>query len=168
MLGCLLSPMHRWSPLLVLLVACASGSDATRPDAHGATASPATSGSSGGPNLYERLGRRPGIDAVMHTFVGNVGRDRRINVRFMFVDMDVLQAHLTDQICAAAGGPCTYAGREMKALHAPMHVRAGEFDAMGEDMVAALRTHGVPERETHELLAIVASTRDAIVEPEAR
>ncbi len=156
--------MHRWSPLLVLLVACASGSDAARPDAH----APATFGTSGGPSLYERLGRRPGIDTVMHTFVGNVGRDRRINVRFMFVDMDVLQAHLTDQICAASGGPCAYTGREMKVLHAPMHVRAAEFDAMGEDMLAALKTHGVPEHETKELLAIVASTREAIVEPEGR
>lgn len=156
--------MHRWSPLLVLLVACASGSDAARSDTHAT----ATSGTPGGPSLYERLGRRPGIDAVMHTFVSNVGRDKRVNVRFMFADLEVLQTHLTDQICAASGGPCTYTGREMKALHAPMHVRPAEFDAMGEDMVAALKTHGVPERETKELLAIVASTRDAIVEPEPR
>lgn len=152
--------MRRWSPLLVLLVACASGFETTR--------SPSTAGSAGGPSLYERLGRRPGIDAVMHTFVGNVGRDKRINVRFLFVDMDVLQAHLTDQVCAASGGPCTYAGRAMKPLHAPMHVRGAEFDAMGEDMIAALKTHSVPERETKELLAIVVSTRADIVEPEAK
>ncbi len=157
--------MHRWSPLLVLLVACASGSEATRP---AVPASAAASSVATGPSLYERLGRRPGIDAVMHTFVGNVGRDRRINLRFMFVDMDVLQSHLTDQVCAASGGPCTYAGRAMKSLHAPMHVRAAEFDAMGEDLVSALKTHAVPERETKELLAIIASTRGDIVDLEAR
>ena len=156
--------MYRWSPLLVLLVACASGSEATRPDAHGGSAPAAADG----PSLYERLGRRPGIDAVMHTFVVNVGRDKRINVRFMFVDMDVLQAHLTDQICAASGGPCAYAGRAMKPLHAPMRVRPAEFDAMGEDLIAALKTNGVPERETQELLAIIVSTRSDIVEPESK
>jgi hemoglobin len=154
--------MRRWMPLLALLVACASGSEATR------TATGSSSSSAGGPSLYDRLGRRPGIDVVMHTFVGNIGRDKRINVRFMFVDMDVLQAHLTDQVCAASGGPCTYAGRAMKPLHAPMHVRAAEFDAMGEDLIAALKTHAVPERETKELLAIVASTRPDIVEPESK
>ena len=159
--------MPRWSPFLVLLVACASGSEATRPDAHGGSA-PAAASPAGGPSLYERLGRRPGIDAVMHTFVGNVGRDKRINVRFMFVDMDVLQAHLTDQVCAASGGPCPYTGRAMKPLHATMHVRGAEFDAMGEDMVAALKTNGVPERETKELLAIIVSTRADIVDPEAK
>jgi hemoglobin len=163
-LGFLPLLMRRWTPLLALLVACASGSEASR----STSASGASSSSAGGPSLYERLGRRPGIDSVVHTFVGNVGRDKRINVRFMFVDLDLLQTHLTDQICAASGGPCTYAGRAMKPLHAPMHVRAAEFDAMGEDLVAALKTHAVPERETQELLAIIASTRADIVEPEAR
>jgi hemoglobin len=153
--------MRRWTPLLALLVACASGSEASRPS--GTTASTA-----GGPSLYERLGRRPGIDVVVHTFVDNIGRDKRINVRFMFVDMDVLQAHLTDQICSASGGPCTYAGRAMKPLHAPMRVRPAEFDAMGEDLVAALKTHSVPEREQKELLAIIVSTRADIVEPESK
>jgi hemoglobin len=155
--------MRRWTPLLALLVACASGSEASR--SAGASGS---SSSTGGPSLYDRLGGRPGIDSVVHTFVGNIGRDKRINVRFMFVDMDVLQAHLTDQICAASGGPCTYAGRAMKPLHAPMHVRSAEFDAMGEDLVAALKTHAVPERETKELLAIIVSTRADIVEPESK
>jgi len=164
-LGFLLLLMRRWTPLLALLVACASGSEASRSTSASGSSS---SSSAGGPSLYERLGRRPGIDSVVHTFVGNIGRDKRINVRFMFVDLDLLQIHLTDQICAASGGPCAYAGRAMKPLHAPMHVRAAEFDAMGEDLVAALKTHGVPERETQELLAIIASTRADIVEPEAR
>jgi hemoglobin len=100
--------------------------------------------------------------------VGNIGRDKRVNVRFLFVDLDVLQAHLTDQICAASGGPCTYTGRAMKPLHAPMRVRGAEFDALGEDLIAALKTHSVPERETKELLAIVVSTRDDIVDPELK
>jgi len=161
--------MRLCSPLLALLVACASGSEATRADARPAPpAAPPASAPASGPSLYERLGRRPGIDAVMHTFVTTVARDRRINVRFLLVDMDLLQAHLTDQVCAASGGPCIYAGREMKVLHAPMHVRGAEFDAMGEDMVAALKANGVPERESQELLAIVGSTRAAIVDPEAR
>jgi hemoglobin len=110
------------------------------------------------------VGGRPALEAVVHTFIGNVGRDERVNVRFLLTDLDALQRHLTDQLCAASGGPCTYSGRPMKALHAPMHVRAAEFDAMTEDLVATLRTHAVPERESKELLAIIASTRPDIVE----
>ncbi len=150
-------PMRRWSPLLLLLAACASGTDAVRPAVSATSAN-------GSASLYQRLGARPAIEAVMHTFVANVGRDERVNVRFLFTDLDALQTHLTDQICAASGGPCTYSGRPMKALHAPLHIRAAEFDAMAEDLVAALRSHSVPERESKELLAIVASTRSDIVE----
>jgi hypothetical protein len=49
-----------------------------------------------------------------------------------------------------------------------MRVRGAEFDAMAEDLVAALRTHGVPQRESQELLAVVALHRADIVDPEAR
>jgi len=56
----------------------------------------------------------------------------------------------------------------MKPLHAPMHVRGAEFDAMGEDMIAALKANGVPERETKEVIAVVVSTRGDIVDPEAK
>ena len=45
--------MRRWTPLLALLVACASGSEATRT----ATASGSASTGAGGPTLYDRLGR---------------------------------------------------------------------------------------------------------------
>ena len=43
-----------------------------------------------------------------------------------------------------------------------------EFDALCEDLIAALKTHAVPERETKELLTIVVSTRDDIVDPELK
>jgi hypothetical protein len=39
---------------------------------------------------------------------------------------------------------------------------------MAEDLAAALKTHGVPARESQELLTLVASTRADIVDAEAR
>jgi hypothetical protein len=68
-------PMRRWSPLLLLLAACASGTDAVRPAVSATSAN-------GSASLYQRLGARPAIEAVMHTFVANVGRDERVNVLF--------------------------------------------------------------------------------------
>jgi len=159
--------MRRWSPLLALLVACASAGDPGRAatSSSGAVGSPSPSS---GPSLYQRLGGRPAIDAVVNTFVANVGRDPRVNVRFLLTDLDDLKLHLSEQICEGSGGPCKYRGRPMKALHAPMRVRGAEFDAMAEDLAAALKTHGVPARESQELLTLVASTRADIVDAEAR
>jgi hemoglobin len=156
--------MRRWSPLLALVAACASAGDPGR----AGTSSTASAGAAAGPSLYQRLGGRPAIDAVVDTFVANVGRDPRVNVRFLLTDLDALKLHLSEQICEASGGPCKYRGRPMKALHAPMKVRGAEFDAMAEDLAAALKTLGVPARESQEVLTLVASTRADIVDAEAR
>ena len=45
-----------------------------------------------------------------------------------------------------------------------MHVQNAEFDAMAEDLVAALKTHGIGAAEQKELLAAVGSMRPDIVE----
>jgi hemoglobin len=156
--------MRCWSPLLALLAAAC----ATPGNPPAATAASTGSATPGGPTLYQRLGGRPAIDAVVDTFVTNVGKDPRVNVRFLLTDLDALKLHLSEQICEGSGGPCKYRGRPMKALHAPMKVRGAEFDAMAEDLAAALKTLDVPARESQEVLALVASTRADIVDAEAR
>ncbi len=144
---------------LSLLPACAAAPAA--PDGAPAQSAPAPSA---GPTLYQRLGGRDVIDAFVATFVANVGRDSRIQLRFLFTDLDSLRGHLSAQICEAAGGPCKYTGRPMKPGHAGMHVQNAEFDAMAEDLLAALKAHGIGAAEQQELLAAVGSMRPDIVE----
>jgi hemoglobin len=150
---------------LLLLAACATTPVTPTAAEHAAAApTPASSASPGGPSLYQRLGGRDEIDAFVATFVTNVGRDPRIQLRFLFTDLDGLRGHLSLQICAAAGGPCTYQGKPMKSGHAGMRIKDAEFDAMAEDLAAALKTHGIGAREQQELLAAIGSMRADIVE----
>jgi hemoglobin len=144
---------------LCLLTACAVTPAA--PDGPAGQVSPAPAA---GPTLYQRLGGRDVIDAFVATFVANVGSDPRIQLRFLFTDLDSLRGHLSAQFCEAAGGPCKYTGRPMKPGHAGMHVQNAEFDAMAEDLVAALKAHGIGAAEQKELLAAVGSMRPDIVE----
>jgi hemoglobin len=147
---------------LLVLSACAS-----TPPAPATTESPATTGPStvsGGPSLYQRLGGRDVIDAFVATFVVNIGRDQRIQLRFLFTDLDGLRGHLSAQICESSGGPCKYTGKPMKSGHTGMHVRDAEFDAMAEDLVAALKAHGIGTSEQKELLGVIGSLRPDIVE----
>jgi len=74
---------------------------------------------------------------------------------------------LVDQVCEAAGGPCTYTGRDMKETHAGMGVTAGEFDALVEDLVATLDDFNVPRAEQEELLGLLGPLREDIVEVES-
>ncbi|RMH37168.1 MAG: group 1 truncated hemoglobin [Nitrospirae bacterium] len=115
-------------------------------------------------SLYERLGGKAAIQKVVDTFVANVAEDARINSRFATTDIPRLKRHLVDQICEATGGPCTYTGRDMKTAHAGMGITNAEFDALVEDLVAALNTHQVPQHEQQELLALLAPMRKDIVE----
>jgi len=65
-------------------------------------------------SLYERLGKKEAITAVVDDFVG-VANDGRINGKFSNANIPHLKAMLVEQICAASGGPCTYIGREDSA-----------------------------------------------------
>lgn len=53
--------------------------------------------------LYDRLGGKPAITAVVDDFVANVAADARINRRFAGTDIPRLKRMLVDQICEAAG-----------------------------------------------------------------
>jgi len=115
-------------------------------------------------SLYERLGKKPALEAVVTDFLGNVAADRRINARFVLSDVADLKAKLVEQICAATGGPCTYSGRGMKEVHAHMGITGADFQALVEDLTKSLDTFKVPAREKNELLTALASMRGDIVE----
>ena len=115
-------------------------------------------------SLYDRLGGKPAITAVVDDFVGRVAADNRINGKFANTDIPRLKMLLVEQICQASGGPCTYTGRNMKATHAGMGVSSSDFDALVGDLVATLNKFKVPEREKNELLGALGPMKSDIVE----
>ena len=115
------------------------------------------------PTLYQRLGGREAINAVVVDSIGNVSADPRINARFANIDANDLSDNLVDLICERTGGPCVYKGRNMADSHEGMHIRDDEFDALVEDLVKSMRKFKVPEREQRESVAILARMRNAIV-----
>lgn len=118
-------------------------------------------------SLYERLGGLDAITAVVDSLVARCAGDERINRKFERTDIPRLKKMLVDQVCGAAGGPCTYTGRDMREAHDGMRVTAGEFDALVEDLVATLDEFNVPKSEQDELLGLLAPMRDEIVEVES-
>ena len=117
-----------------------------------------------GASLYSRLGGKPAITAVIDQFVANVAADRRISGRFATTDIPRLKGHLVDHVCSATGGPCVYTGRDMKRTHSGMRINTQEFDALVQDLVAALDTFHVPAGERQELLGLLGPMKKDIVE----
>lgn len=126
--------------------------------------SPTTTTQTETKSLYDRLGGVDAIKAVVKDFVEErVAKDNRINARFMNTDIPKLEGLLTDQICAATGGPCTYTGRSMKETHAGMHITEAEFTALVEDLEASLEKFNVGKAEQDELIGALAKMHDDIV-----
>ena len=117
--------------------------------------------------LFDRLGGKNAIEAVVDDFVARCAADRRINAKFARTDIARLKAMLVDQICQATGGPCAYGGRDMRETHDGMSVSAGEFDALVDDLVATLDQFSVSKPAQDELLGLLGTMRSDIVEVES-
>ena len=120
------------------------------------------------PSLYDRLGGTTAIASVVDGFVANVAADTRINKFFTRVASDTaamrqFKQKLVDQVCQGSGGPCTYTGQDMKTAHQGMGLTNADFDALVEDLVKALDSAGVQQKEKDELLAILGPMRTDIV-----
>src|SRR6202165_960 len=106
-------------------------------------------------SLYDRLGGKDAITAVVDDFVGNVAADKRINGFFAKADVPRLKRNLVDQICQGTGGPCVYTGKDMKTAHKGMGITDADINALVEDLVKTLNKFNVPAREQGEFLGIL-------------
>jgi len=113
--------------------------------------------------LYDRLGGKPAIQAVVDDFIGNVAADGRINRRFANANIPRLKTMLVDQICEASGGPCKYSGANMLDAHRGMNITEGEFTALVEDLIKSLDKFKVPAQEKNELLTALGGMKPQIV-----
>jgi hemoglobin len=120
-------------------------------------------------SLYERLGGKKAIAAVVDEFVARVAADQRINGFFSATPSDparlkAFKGNLVDQICQASGGPCKYMGKDMKTAHTGMGVSSADFDALVEDLVGALDKFKVGAHEKDQLLGALGPMKSNIVE----
>ena len=120
-------------------------------------------------SLYDRLGGKPAITAVVDEFIARVASDKRINGFFARVASDparlaAFKGKLVDQICEASGGPCKYTGKDMKSAHEGMGITSADFDALVEDLVGALDKFKVAPDDKQTLLGALGPMKKDIVQ----
>ena len=119
--------------------------------------------------LYKSLGGKKAITAVVDDFVTRCATDPRIANFFKpdLADKKKLthfKMELVNQICSAAGGPCTYTGKSMKEAHKGMGVSSADFGALVEDLVATFNKIGVKKADQDALLGVLGPMKSDIVE----
>ena len=120
-------------------------------------------------SLYERLGGIYSIATVIDDLIDRIMVDDRLNA-----NPRVDEAHhrvlppgfkylVTEMVGEATGGPQRYTGRTMEDSHRDLRITGAEWEALIDDLNQSLDKFRVPPQERSEVLAIVQSTRDAIV-----
>jgi hemoglobin len=115
--------------------------------------------------LYDRLGGKDGVDAIVDSFTKNLLADPRVNKAFKKSKdgLSQFKQHLAEQICQLGGGPCQYSGKTMADAHKGMGINDAQFDAVVEDLKLALDEKGASEQDKSELFAALAPMKGDIV-----
>lgn len=127
---------------------------------------------------------RDAISVIVDGFVANMVANPTTKARFDFKEwpqtkaliakglppplanlqiVSTFKARLADQFCEAAGGPCSYTGRDMKTTHKDMNITEAEWTATVEALVKALDERKVGDKEKQELLGLLGTLKKDIV-----
>lgn len=119
------------------------------------------------PTLYQRLGGYDAIAAIVADLFQRLKEDQRF-ARFGLgrsLDSKCRVQQLTvEQLCALAGGPCVYLGRDMRTSHHGLGITNAEWQANREHTMHVLSQHGIGEQEQAEFLELFERYRTEIVE----
>lgn len=117
--------------------------------------------------LYQRLGGYDAIVAVLEGFLERMVACPQMGRFWLNRGADGVEREkqlLFDYICAAAGGPVRYDGRDMKTTHAGMGLSESDWEVTAGHLVATLEQFEVPEREKGDILDFISSQKADIVE----
>jgi len=114
-------------------------------------------------SLYDRVGGREGINAVVADTVARHLVNEKISHLMEGVDADHLIKQVTDFLVVGTGGEGEYTGRSMADAHAHMGLSNVEFLAAGNDLGESMKAAGWGENEIQEVLCAFVGLRGEVV-----
>jgi hemoglobin len=117
--------------------------------------------------LYERLGGYGAIAAVANDLLPRLRADPQLGRFWAHRGEDGVAREkqlLIDFLCANAGGPLYYRGRDMALTHRGMRISESDWTVFLGHAAATLATFGVPGAEQRDVVAFVLSLKRDIVE----
>jgi hemoglobin len=113
--------------------------------------------------LYDEMGGKTGIDRLADISIDNYLADDRIKAIFDESNIDRLRAEFKAQFCQITDGPCVYEGHDMTAAHKGLHLTNADFNAVVEDLQAAMDSCGIGFATQNRFLARLAPYQHQVV-----
>lgn len=114
-------------------------------------------------NLYERLGGRDGIRAVVDDFYDRLLADDELGQFFEDADMERLRRTQTDFLCEAAGGPETYDAEPVREAHLHVPFTAEHIQRALDLLNASLDAVDVPEEDATQVVQSIAAYQEDLL-----
>lgn len=119
-------------------------------------------------SLFERLGGSAGIRTLVDDIVNRHVENPRILARFRpYLDQPERLAQIKEHTCefleAGSGGKASYTGKSMIDAHRGMNIDDGEYMAVTDDIIAALRGRNIDEQTQKDVLMIAYTLRGDIL-----
>lgn len=117
--------------------------------------------------LYERLGGREAIRAVVDDFYDRLLADEELGPFFETANMERLRRTQTDFLCEAAGGPETYDAEPVREAHLHVPFTPSHIQRAVELLYESLDAFDVPEEDADAVVqAVAAYEEDLLARPE--
>jgi hemoglobin len=115
------------------------------------------------PTLYERVGGREGIRAVVDDFYDRLLADDDLGPFFEGADMAKLRRTQTDFLCQAAGGPETYDAEPVREAHLHVPFTPADIERAVELLHESLAAFDVPEDDADRVVGAVATYQEELL-----
>lgn len=118
-------------------------------------------------SLYERLGGYDVIVVAVDELLPRLVNDSQLGRFWQNRGRDGIARErqlLIDYLCNAAGGPMYYTGRDMKLSHEGMGISESDWSLATGHVAVTLDHLSVGEPERGDLLGVIESLKDDIVE----
>ncbi|HBE71753.1 MAG TPA: group 1 truncated hemoglobin [Planctomycetaceae bacterium] len=114
-------------------------------------------------SLFDALGGAEVVAKIVDSMYDLVLRDPSLSPFFTGVDVTHLRKMQYEFLASALGGPISYSGAELQAIHSKHSIGPTHFATFVGHMATAMKQHGATEGQVDEMLGQIAMFRDRIV-----
>ncbi len=115
--------------------------------------------------IWERYGGYGFVAKAVDDFYARVLLSRDLAPYFVNINMEKLVEHQIETIGAVMGGPYDLDIEVLRRSHSRLKIKLAHFREIAAILSLTLEDNGLTDADRDALMAVVASTRDAIVDP---